>query len=205
MRPWFLKFKIRLVLGCFTGYSKRSTGCLNGCESGEAIIRRSSSLHRPRHAFTSKTMLRLEFWLAACQEKSEDPQNNFCRWWSLRKIAGLCWSVVPLTLCPVDVPGVSESTSKSPCGGIKMDIFEEHSQDKQAAGSVKPSPWPLPHCWYHTLVCDTGPRCLCSSGPWSQWSTSCRLRTDWKVEREAATWHSWDLTLCNVGEHPSPL
>lgn len=34
-----------------------------------------------------------------------------------------CWSVVPLTLCPVDVPGVSESTSKSACTGIKIDIL----------------------------------------------------------------------------------
>lgn len=62
-----------VVSGCFTGYSKRSTGCLNGSESGEEVIRRSSSLHWPRHAFTSKTTPRfLEFGFAPCQSNEEN-------------------------------------------------------------------------------------------------------------------------------------
>lgn len=50
-----------------TGYSNRSTGCLNGSESGEVIIRRTSSRHWPLHAFTFKTTPRFwEFWFPPC-------------------------------------------------------------------------------------------------------------------------------------------
>lgn len=57
---------------CFTGYSKRSTGCLKGSESMEAVIRRNSSRHWPRQAFGSRTTPRfLEFAVPPWQRQNE--------------------------------------------------------------------------------------------------------------------------------------
>lgn len=79
MLPPFLLTPFKNILKCFptsvdffTGYSKRSTGCLNGSESGESIIRRSSSRHWPLHALTSKATPRLfEFELVRWQRDND--------------------------------------------------------------------------------------------------------------------------------------
>lgn len=200
---------MRLVLRCFTGYSKRSTGCLNGCESGEAIIRRSSSRHRPRHAFTSKATPRLlEFWLAACQKKVKAIKIK-----SPLFLQRMKSKVVRIMLeC-----GPSYPVSCRRSWGVRVYVqialqrntngywnIQNDKQRQQEVLKVEHSPWLLLRCWYQPLVCDTDPRCLCSSGPWSQWSAYFTLSTDWNLKGRLQR-DVWSLTLYNVGERQSPL
>lgn len=83
--------------------------------------------------------------------------------------------------------------------------IQQDEQRQQKSSKVKRLPWLLLRCWYQTLVCDTDPRCLCSSDPCSQWSTNVTPSTDWKLKEEAAIRHVWNLTLYNVEERQSPL
>lgn len=153
---------------------------------GDHSLQQLSTPTSPRPHFQKHTAL-IGIRISCLSEKKQK-QNKICSFlWVMKPKTDYrtkleCGPPYPVSRrCSRDVRVYIQITLQT-----QMDIFrntQKIKQRQQEALKEEHSPWLPLHCCYQTWVCDTDPRCLCSSGPWSQRSTNRTVSTNWNLYR----------------------